>query len=302
MAAGCALWLGACGGSFDGAGDTAESEPGVVDEAVRANLHAAMGNKQARFGSQAELRDALTRVSTQFKDPAIRKAALADFQPATDHFDRFQVFVLTQLGKVWLNEQVVLSDETLLERRSIDDLGTSTQSLSASAYPGPTVQQNQGGVYKTQGESFVENLIAYKQAGALTQFKKHRKRFGFTGWYDTDASHIAVRVIYFGNPDPHIFPNLVGSGYAMAEGHDHNTNDDYVSDRQICAGGSITFSDNGGGPSPGVQFDVSCYEGIYALHSVDHAGFQWRLVTSTGLQPNLFWGNYGSPSFYVPWL
>lgn len=309
----CVWASAACAGA-----DAGPSEDDGVDVAtvasVRDELRAAMGSKESHFADQEALQKALSQVAREFKDAQTRKTALTAYENAVEHIDRFQIFTLARLGKTWLGDQVVISDEILLgsfrastasaapvASDSSGSIGTTRQALEA--YPPSQVQQNLGEVYKTQGESFVDNFIAYKQAGALTQFKKHRKRFWVTGWYDTDASKIAVQVYYFGNPDRDIFPAYRNTSFAMSEGSDHNSGDDYVSDRELCFGGSITYRlDSGGGvnPTPSPIFTVGCYEGIYALHAVDHAGYKWRLSSSKGLRAQIEWGSI-RPGWSVPW-
>ncbi len=304
----CALALTACSGGDAGAPD---ADTSAERDAVQAELSSAMGDKQTHVDDAAALGARITQLVEEFKDPSQRKAALARFEKASEHVDRLQLFLLARLGKTWLKDQVVLSDQLVLstfrERQPADSasdlnegLGSTSQALSS--HPPSEVQENQGGVYKTRGESFVDNFLAYKQAGALTQFKKHRRRFGFTGWYDTDATKIAVQVYYFGNPDRDAFPTLRNTSYAMSEGEDHTSNDDYVSEREMCFGGVITYQVGpGAGPTTLTpNFTVGCYEGVYALHAVDHAGFKWRLTSSNGLRPELDWGSV-QPAWHVPW-
>ena len=308
MMVGLTLSVSACGSGDGGpsVGDSVDSAD--VTAAISAELQSAMGSRETHFESEAALQKELTALALAFKDATARKAAIATYPIASERLDRFTLFLLTRLGKAFVKDQVVLSDTLVLAqspaRAPMADpgpqsaLGTSQQALGN---PNWEVQQNQGD-YKTRGESFVENILAYKQAWAHTQFKKHRKSWGFTGWYDTDASHIAVQVYYFGNPDPGAYPQFSNISYAMSEGADHNTHDDYVSDRQLCYGGTITFGTDRGSDTtrPGVQFNVPCYGGVYALHAVDHAGYKWRLSTSTGLRAQLDWGSI-NPAWHIPW-
>jgi hypothetical protein len=287
-----------------------DAPEGRITNEELAELELASNAKLSKFSSEAELRVAVDDLLEQFKSPAIREEVLQAFPAASRRFDRFELFTLAQLGETWLDDQLLLSGELLIEK-TVDretpgtdeveaDLGQTQQALAS--HPPADVQQNQGDVYKTRGQSFAENYLVYLQTGALTQFEKRRKRFWVTSWYDTDASRIGVRAIYFGNPSSYYFPEANGTSFAMAEGHDYNVNDDYVSDRRIGAGGTVTYDIGPGGDgfSPGLNFSVTNYEGVYGLHSVDHAGYQWRLVTSRGLRPNVYWGNYRA-EYYVPW-
>lgn len=143
-------------------------------------------------------------------------------------------------GKTVLDESILKSScKNISEEQPEVDLVAGR--VAAGSNP-PSEAVDRKYPYKMIGNSWKNfNIGVYKSTGGETQFKKERKRFWVTGWYDTDATRIGVRIYLF---------DCQSSGQGRAcvlnrSTSDWYANDDYVSKRDFAVGASVSGTLNG---------------------------------------------------------
>jgi hypothetical protein len=275
-----ALVVSACSGSG--------SEGVALDRAaLDAKLTTIQGSKETHFSSAAEFKAKQKELWQAYKADKSSVRALVRTDDNLRSVARFDLYLLDQLGRVVVGDQVALDHAQLSARaKDVDtsaapeEPGVSTQALVTYGTPPSFVQQNQGN-YKVQGESYQSDYGVYGEQGGTTQFKKYRTQYFYTGWWDTDAEHLSARCVLF-------FNRSDGVSEAHSVDQDSDSNDDVV-----------TALVSWGVATPG---DVSFFDtGLYCFHAVDHGGLWWRLESSISLNSTLDWGNI-TRSYDVPWV
>ena len=239
-----------------------------------------------RFENEEQLQAAIVALEENLRVPGYSGNL---WKPIDYACDELALALWNAHGTVSLRDSVVL-DESILKRGCSyigDDSLKAANGLmtkSAAVYPS-AVETDRQYPYKMIGESWDDfNIGVYKSTGGETQFKKDRERFGIKGWYDTDASRIGVRIYVL---------NCSVSGpricYRQYSQSDWYSNDDYVSKRDPAIGLKVKMTrptpENNWTPSPkGADLmDFRSADAVISMHSVNHAGLQFRAVSSSGL-------------------
>jgi hypothetical protein len=281
------------------ASDTNPLVEALADEAARKDgtvLHTLMGSTESRFATVEEYQDALARCASELADDGRARDAIgSESEELIDRISPTMIYALYKLGHVRVGDHTVLSDSVLLA--NAHNRSTGKEGLAkATSNPPSFVQQNQG-PYKMQGETFTHDYYVYNDIGAYTQFKKHRRKWWYTGWWDTDASRISIRCIYFANPDAYYYGYPYGwTSYAGYANSKSTSNNDYISTASVSFGAKVSI-DFGVDPystsyNMPKSYTADNYDAVMAYHAVDHAGYQWRLQTSQGMRGRIVWGNY----------
>lgn len=259
--------------------------------------------RKTRFENDEKFRQAIATLEADLGIPGVSDSL---WKPIDYACDELALALWNAHGAVYVRDSLVL-DEAILKAgcRYIgdDSLKAATGILTKSAAVYPTaVETDRQYPYKMIGESWDDfNIGVYKSTGGETQFKKHREKFGFTGWYDTDASKIGVRIYVL---DCSVnAPRICYRKYSQSDWY---ANDDYVSKRDATAGFFVKMTrpspENNWTPSPtGIGLmDFRAADAVISMHSANHAGMQFRAVSSSGLTSTT---EFAGPLFYdyVTW-
>ena len=284
---------------------TEVQEPSIEDLTTLEEL---AGDNSTKFSSKEDWEAAVETSYEEFSEnKELRKDLELIDEAQENKVGKFERYLLHKYGNV-----VVAGDKVLTAEKLANSVRTPNKTRSTnSSNPRSYVWQNQRS-YKVQAWSFKDNHYAYSQIGGKTQFKKKRRNWGFTKWWDTDASKLSIKCVYFDNPAREFgYPYNIMS-FAMGRDHDKETNDDYISERAISIGLKLTvrlnFNDypevgmlehDGLNPRPGTYVPKN-YNGVWSFHYVKHSAYTWKLETSTGLRSEVAWGKYSS-RHYIPW-
>ena len=258
--------------------------------------------KQTRFDNPEELAAAIQRLESELED---REFTDSLWKPVDYACDELDLALWNAFGTVVLQDSVVFSEEILKSRCRLSDdigenrgegLGTPAEgalSKGAGLWWSSTETSDRQYPYKMIGRSWDDfNLSVYKSTGGETQFEKYRAKLGVSAWYDTDATRIGVRI--------YLFDCGRDRTGALCSYNRSKTNwfsnDDYASEREI-ATGSVRISKTGISIDP-VTLKIA--DAVYSMHSVDHAGLQFRANSSSGLSPETRIDALISPT-YVTW-
>jgi len=214
---------------------------------------------ETHFGTQAELEQAVADMDEALKAPGYSDSL---WKPIDYACNELTLGLWNKYGTISIGDSVVL-DETSLKAgcRYIGEDGALAKSAMAS-YPNEAVDRQYP--YKLIGDSWDDySLIVYKSTGGETQFKKDRKRFGITGWYDTDADRIGVRIYLIDCPSSGARNCVLRKTQTNSNSHD-----DYASERDIAVG---------------INAGLHVSDAVVSMHSADHAGLQFRATSSSGL-------------------
>jgi hypothetical protein len=221
--------------------------------------------RQTRFQTAEELGRAVVALEAELRRS---KASDSLWKPVDYACDELVLAIWNRYGTVRLKDSVVLDEESLKagcryigENTAMKDKAPAGK--SAAIFPTAVVTDRQY-PYKMIGESWDDfNAIVYKSTGAGTQFKKERKIWGVTGWYDLDANRIGVRIYLIDCPV--MWPQRCTVGKSQSDWY---KDDDYVSKRDFAAG---------------INVDLHVSDAVIGMHSVDHGGLQFRAISSSGL-------------------
>jgi hypothetical protein len=193
---------------------------------------------ETRFETAGALAAAVAELEEQLKNQAVSDEVWKPIDYACDELD---LALWNRYGTISVGGETVLDENGLKARcRYIGD--NAVLARAAGSNP-PKEAVDRQYPYKLIGNTWHNfDAIVYKSTGGETQFKKHRERFGFTGWYDTDATRIGVRIYLF---------DCASTGgkricYLRRSTSDAYSGDDYVSKREFAVGFSIngTLRDN----------------------------------------------------------
>lgn len=245
------------------------------------------------FTDAEEFTRAVQGLEEKLADPSFTEGL---WKPLDYSCDELELAIWNTYGTVYLNDSLVFSEAMLRSRcRKSEEISASEPdsalSLAKSGdwrwWPEGTASDRQY-PYKMIGRSWHDfNIVVYKSTGGETQFEKHRSRYGVTAWYDTDATRIGVRVYLIDctqtNPRQCVVHHSQSSWYK---------NDDYVSERESVAGAKfrayVPTAENNW-TTDIKSFDYNYLRNFkvaaaaYSLHSVDHAGLQFRATSSSGI-------------------
>jgi hypothetical protein len=281
------LAMGACGGH----GEENEAATVIDRQALSAKLATVQGTKETHFADLPAFAAKRSELWQKYKADKESVKELVRTDETLRPVGRFDLFVLRELGRVFIGDKVAIDHDLLAQRPKepeVDptgkadpngDIQRTSQPLVTYGLPPSFVQQNQGN-YKTQGESYRADYGVYGEEGGQTQFKKYRRNFLIWGWWDTDASNLSARCV--------VFKNRSNYSEAWFVEQDSDTNDDVVTalvSVSIATPGDIMFANTG----------------MYCFHAVDHAGLWWRLESALHLNETLDWKNF-TQSYHVPWV
>lgn len=143
-------------------------------------------------------------------------------------------------GNVVLDEAILKSTCKRISENSEKEILLAGRSAAGSNPPSEAIDRKYP--YKMIGNSWKNfNIGVYKSTGGETQFKKERTRYWVTGWYDTDATRIGVRIYLFDCKDG----NQGRACVLNRSTSDWYANDDYVSKRDFAVGASVSGSLDG---------------------------------------------------------
>jgi hypothetical protein len=260
---------------------------------AKGSAAAELSTLKTTFYDTGELARAVQGLEEKLADPAYTESL---WKPLDYSCDELELALWNAYGTIYLNDSLVFNEATLKSRcRKSEEISTSRpDSVPYLAkrtdwrwWPEGQASDRQY-PYKMIGRSWHDfNILVYKSTGGETQFEKHRSRYGITSWYDTDATRIGVRVYLIDctstNPRQCVVHHSQSSWYK---------NDDYVSEREAVAGAKvrayIPTADNNWTPDiKAVDYNYirnfKIAAASYSLHSVDHAGLQFRATSSSGI-------------------
>lgn len=212
---------------------------------------------QTRFGTQTELEQAALDMEKTLATPGYSDSL---WKPIDYACDELTLGLWNKYGTISIGDSVVLDESSLKASCKYVGEEAGLAKSAMASYPDEAIDRQYP--YKMIGTSWHNfNLILYKSTGGDTQFKKDRKKFGVTGWYDTDASRIGVRIYMIDCPS-----NGPRNCIIRGSSSSWNRDDDYVSNRD-----------------PGVGLSARIADAVVSTHSVDHAGLQFRAISSSGL-------------------
>jgi hypothetical protein len=267
---------------------------------AKGDAGAAIGAKETRFNSAAELAQAIQGLEEKLDDSRFTDSL---WKPVDYSCGELELAVWNTYGSVFLNDALVFNESILKSGCApTETAGEGTEALDPDSSLGKAsgwTWWSQSEVsdrqypYKMIGRSWNNfNLAVYKSTGGETQFEKNRSKFGVTAWYDTDATRIGVRVYLF-DCGTDAYGRFCSYNTSKANS---NSNDDYASERDI-ATGQIRISNQSVSIRP-VALKIS--DAAYSMHSVDHAGLQFRAASSSGITSTTVTEAYIYPS-YVTW-
>jgi hypothetical protein len=234
---------------------------------------------QTRFNSTEEMEQAVIALDADLKRPG---ASDSLWKPIDYACDELLLALWNKYGTIRIGDSTVLNEPLLKSNCRYIGEDPALMKLSKSSetvYPREAIDRQYP--YKMIGNSWDNfNAVVYKSTGGETQFKKDRKKLGISGWYDTDATRIGVRIYVVDCP-----VSRASFCAIRTSPHNSNSNTDYASYRDYAIG--IT-----GGLRVG--------EAVISTHSVDHAGLQFRAISSSGLSASMTISNPTTYS-YVTW-
>lgn len=250
---------------------------------------------RTRFGSGDELGKAVTDMDEALKTPGYSDSL---WKPIDYACDELTLGLWNKYGTISIGDSVVLDEASL--KASCRYVGEDAALAKSAGGSSEAIDRQYP--YKMIGTSWDQfNIGIYNSTGGETQFKKDRTRFGVKGWYDTDASRIGVRIYLFDCTltTPYV---CVGNGIESS----WYSNDDYVSKRDAyykVYAGTYPNSSNGWNSLPIKGGPVVAYkeaDAVTSVHSVDHAGLQFRAISSSGHHPSATYYQE-VPLQYVTW-
>lgn len=137
---------------------------------------------------------ALEELERKLEEPGFARSLWKPLDHACDELD---LALWNTYGTVRVDGTTVLDESILRSRCSY--VGDDAEALAKPGFwwSEHEVTDRQY-PYKMIGKSWQDfNLLYYKSTGGSTQFKKHREKLWVTAWWDTDASKIGVRSIFF---------------------------------------------------------------------------------------------------------
>lgn len=262
---------------------------------------ASVSARETRFQTPQELTRAIQQLEGSLDD-----ADFADslWKPLDYSCDELDLALWNTYGTVMLGDSVVFDEGALKARCRL----TETSGEGAGRTPdadsllgkaagwkwwSETEVSDRQYPYKMIGRSWDDfNLSVYKSTGGETQFEKQRSKLGVTAWYDTDATRIGVRIYLFD-----CGRDVTGTlcSYSRSKTNWY-ANDDYTSEREAVTG-AVRISKEGVSIQP-VTLKIS--DAVYSMHSVDHAGLQFRASSSSGLTSETRVTTLITPT-YVAW-
>ena len=234
------------------------------NETARSGSLAKTAALQTRFNTVEELGQAAHALYDELK---VSGASDSLWKPIDYACDALALALWNKYGTIRVRDSLVLDEASLKAGcRYIGEDGARAAEANAL---GKTAWAPNEGIdrqypYKMIGTSWDDfNAVVYKSTGGETQFKKERKKFGITGWYDTDATRIGVRIYLIDCPT-----DGPRNCWIRTSPSNSNSNDDYASERDFAVG---------------VNADLHVSDAVISMHSVDHAGRQFRATSSSGL-------------------
>ena len=247
--------------AVDGDEDRYHEKSFSWDDGSSAKTLAKTAALETRFNSAEELQQAVKTLDAELQAPGVSDSL---WKPIDYACDELALGLWQKYGTISIGDSVVLNESVLKGScRYIgeDPTKTTLSKTAETAYPREAVDRQYP--YKMIGNSWDNfNAVVYKSTGGETQFKKERRRFGVTGWYDTDAVRIGVRIYVIDCPVAGYRRCVIRTSPSNS-----NSNTDYASYRDYAIG--IT-----GGLRVG--------DAVVSTHSVDHAGLQFRAISSSG--------------------
>jgi hypothetical protein len=257
---------------------------------------ASVSARQTRFQTAEALTGAIRQLEEGLEDADFTDSL---WKPLDYSCDELDLALWNAYGTVLLGDSVVFDEGMLKARcRLTESAGESAGSDSllgkgAWKWWSETEVSDRQYPYKMIGRSWDDfNLSVYKSTGGETQFEKQRSRLGVTAWYDTDATRIGVRIYLF-DCGRDVTGTLCSYNQSKTNWY---ANDDYTSEREAVTG-AVRISKEGVSIQP-VTLKIS--DAVYSMHSVDHAGLQFRASSSSGLTPETRVTAIISPT-YVTW-
>ena len=251
---------------------------------LKGSAIAAINAKETRFSSTGDLTQAIQKLEEKLDDQDFTDSL---WKPVDYSCDELELALWNTYGTLLVGDSVLFDEDVLKSHCALTEtagedrietvgLDSSLGKKAGWVWWSQSEVSDRQYPYKMIGRSWNNfNLAVYKSTGGETQFEKNRSKFGVTAWYDTDATRIGVRIYLFdcGNDVTGRF-----CSYNKAKAN-ANSNDDYASERDI-ATGEIRISNKGVSVRP-VALKIS--DAVYSMHSVDHAGLQFRATSSSGI-------------------
>jgi hypothetical protein len=219
-------------------------------------------------------------------DPTFTDAIWKPLDHACDELD---LALWNVYGTIRVGDSTVFDEDMLRERCRPLGHDTSEGSLEKAAVNPSSEEEDRQYPYKMIGRSWSNaNRIVYYSSGGETQFKKHREKLWTMAWWDTDASKIGVRAYYYDCGMVKRAGVWTRACVGRESRSDSDNNDDYVSERHITAGLSIdiqvyAYSAFNGQISGVESYAFKVFDGVIAMHSVNHGSHVFRAVSSSGM-------------------
>lgn len=247
-AAGVAITLSGCNESSNAIVSQQDVDAGKYHENSfsfegkdSSNVAARIASKKSTL-TREQLNAAVQKLSEKLKDRAYAKALA---RPLDYICDELLLATYNEYGSVYVGDSLLLDLDILKARCKYIGEKADVAARSAAVVMDWNLSssaEDRQYPYKMIGSSWADwDVGVYKSTGGETYFKKYRRKYFTSAWYDLDADHIGVRI--------YLFDRIAIEGYKTYMVLERSTSDFYngdysVSKRDWAAGLTIGASYN----------------------------------------------------------